>query len=337
MADFYDYGADFDSTAGNWGANDLSNLWGGEQNLLSRAPAPSYTPGMDVNYGGLGDLYGAGGGGGGGFEWMDAYPAMSANWGGGQTRSLQQPLNLPQTMPVDINQQYVLPTDPMQPSDDELRGQGSMNRGGAPAAAVNRQILPQVSREQAEVFKALSGLFAARQGRSAARDMQAAARTANPFGDQRPAYQQLLSQSYTNPRAFLQTPENQLQMKALEEQLERSDAKAGRRSQYGSRAVQLATEQAKLLDRYRQGLMTPSGAGIAPGGTQASLDAARMNLAASAQPFIGLGEIFRNQELERLGIPPAIADMMARPKTPTNTASSSDWANDWLKKYLGQG
>lgn len=142
-------------------------------------------------------------------------------------------------------------------------------------------------------LKTLAGLYSAYQGRRAAADLREAAKTADPFGSQREQYQQLLSQSYTDPNYFMSTPEARLQQDALRQQLERMDAKAGRRSQYGSRAVQLAQAQAKALADYRAALQQPAGAGIGPASSASLLsDAIKTQLNAGGQLPQALSDIF---------------------------------------------
>jgi hypothetical protein len=158
--------------------------------------------------------------------------------------------------------------------------------------------MPQVSKGQADVLKSLAGLYSAYQGRKQASQLRNAAGQMDPFAGQRPQYQELLSQSYSNPRAFAQTPESRMQMDALQKQLARLDAKSGRRSQYGARAVQMQTEQAKLLDNYRKGLIQPSGANFGPNATQGTLlsNAAQTDMNASGQLPQALSQIYSKQD-----------------------------------------
>jgi len=156
--------------------------------------------------------------------------------------------------------------------------------------------LPQVSQGQADVFKGLAGLYSAYQGRNQANQLRQAAQQQDPFGAQRGQYQQLLSQSYANPNAFTSTPEARMQQDALRQQLERLDAKSGRRSQYGARAVQLAQAQAKQLADYRSGLQQAAGTGIAPSGAGLlQSQAAQAEMTAGGAPFQALSDIFTGQ------------------------------------------
>lgn len=156
--------------------------------------------------------------------------------------------------------------------------------------------MPQVSQGQADMFKGLAGLYSAYQGRNQAAQLRAAAQQQDPFGAQRGQYQQLLSQSYANPNAFTSTPEARMQQDALRQQLERLDAKSGRRSQYGARAVQLAQAQAKQLADYRAGLQQAAGSGISPSGAGLlQSQAAQAEMTAGGAPFQALSDIFTGQ------------------------------------------
>lgn len=156
--------------------------------------------------------------------------------------------------------------------------------------------MPEVSQGQADLFKGLAGLYSAYQGRNQASQLRQAAQQQDPFGPQRAQYQQLLSQSYSNPNAFMATPEARMQQDALRQQLERLDAKSGRRSQYGSRAVQLAQAQAKQLADYRTALQQPAGSGINPSmAGQLQSQAAQTEMTAGGAPFQALSDIFTGQ------------------------------------------
>ena len=156
--------------------------------------------------------------------------------------------------------------------------------------------LPNVSQGQADVLKGLAGLYSAYQGRNQASQLRQAAAQQDPFGAQRAQYQQLLSQSYANPNAFTSTPEARMQQDALRQQLERLDAKAGRRSQYGARAVQLAQAQAKQLADYRTALQQAAGSGISPAGAATLYDkAATAELNAGGQIPATLSSIYNKQ------------------------------------------
>jgi hypothetical protein len=156
--------------------------------------------------------------------------------------------------------------------------------------------MPQISQGQADLFKGLAGLYSSYKGREQAGQLRQAAQQQDPFGPQRAQYQQLLSQSYANPTAFTATPEARMQQDALKQQLERLDAKSGRRSQYGARAVQLAQAQAKQLADYRAGLQQAAGSNIGPQGAgDLYSKAATAEFNAAGAPLQSLGTIFERQ------------------------------------------
>ena len=178
---------------------------------------------------------------------------------------------------------------------DPETGQPRIKMGGLMDKFSNFS-MPQVSQGQADLFKGLAGLYSAYQGNKQAGQLRQAAQQQDPFGAQRGQYQQLLSQSYANPNAFTSTPEARMQQDALKQQLERLDAKSGRRSQYGARAVQLAQAQAKQLADYRTGLQQAAGSGISPQGAAAlQSQAAQAQMNAGAAPFQALQDIFTGQ------------------------------------------
>jgi hypothetical protein len=92
----------------------------------------------------------------------------------------------------------------------------------------------------------------------------------DPFGSQRPQYQAQLAQTYSDPNAVLNMPDIKGQLAQMRASLDAKDAAAGRRSQYGSREVQLAQEAAKLMQGYRNQLGGFAGANINPNVGQAN-------------------------------------------------------------------
>lgn len=178
-----------------------------------------------------------------------------------------------------------------------------------------RMSMPNVSQGQADLFKGLASLYSAYQGNKQAGQLRQAAQMQDPFGSQRPQYQQLLSQSYSNPNAYMNTPEARLQQQALKQQLERADAKAGRRSQYGARAVDLQMAQAKQLADYRAGLQQAAGSQIQPGNSGALLQSAsQAQVDANAAPFQALSSIFQKQTPQYQNTQAIIDKLLGGPK-----------------------
>ena len=156
----------------------------------------------------------------------------------------------------------------------------SQGMGAAPAPAANsgtQNFLQELfSRKQggqgnslgSDLVKGLGGLLG-----SFAQQKSNTANTAlgnkvmqqmDPFGAQRAGYQQKLADTYTNPMGTLQRPEIAGQLAQMKQVMDANDAKAGRRSQYGSRMNQLAEQQAKLMDSYRAQLGQFAGSQFGP-------------------------------------------------------------------------
>ena len=93
---------------------------------------------------------------------------------------------------------------------------------------------------------------------------------ADPFGGQRSYYQGLLKDSYANPTGVYNSPEYQSLDKIFSGNIERKDAAAGRRSQYASREDLRQNNFFNYLNNYRSGLLSPSGANIAPNTSSAA-------------------------------------------------------------------
>lgn len=251
--------------------------------------------------------------------WQTPAPDTSANWwntGASPTNNTPssfdydyEPGSLgslfpPQQAQAPMAQPYQMPDNfiARQPSlfsggDSEINPEtGEAKDDGSLMSKFRNLSMPQVSQGQADLFKGLAGLYSAYQGNKMAGQLRQAAQTQDPFGAQRPFYQQQLRESYANPNAFMATPEARMQQDALRQQMERLDAKSGRRSQYGARAVQLAQAQAKQLADYRSGLQQAAGSGISPGNA-ATLQqaAAQAQMNAGAAPVQALSDIFTGQ------------------------------------------
>lgn len=155
----------------------------------------------------------------------------------------------------------------------------------------NKEFLPELTPGQVNTARVAGGFLELLQKMQQAKDLRSAARTMDPFGAQRPFYQQELQQTYTDPNAYMNRPESRLQMQALEKALARRDAKAGRRSQYGARALELQQAQAKGLADYRNALLQPAGAGIGPNSAQLLSNAALAKQQGISAPFQSLQDI----------------------------------------------
>ena len=85
--------------------------------------------------------------------------------------------------------------------------------------------------------------------------------TSDPFGSQRPFYQQQLQQAVQDPYS---QPMVRNQVDALQQAQAIKDAAAGRRSNSMTSAPALLAAQAQVAQNYMNSLQNPAGAGIAP-------------------------------------------------------------------------
>ena len=86
----------------------------------------------------------------------------------------------------------------------------------------------------------------------------------DPFGSQRAYYAQRLKDTYTNPNGYLNSPEYKAIQKKRLEAVERADAAAGRRSQYGAREEKMHEFDLENLAKERTMLAQLAGSGISP-------------------------------------------------------------------------
>jgi hypothetical protein len=95
---------------------------------------------------------------------------------------------------------------------------------------------------------------------------------ADPFGPQRPYYQDELKRAYVDPSAIYAGDEYQSLKKIFEEGIRRRDAAQGRRnSNEFPRAIELQDHFMKYLGDYRKGLNAPAGVDINPNGLFGSM------------------------------------------------------------------
>lgn len=148
-------------------------------------------------------------------------------------------------------------------------GNGSTYQGGTQEFSSGVQdYLKNIFTNPQFLTKGIGALFEGIQNKRSSNNLNRIAgnlqRAGDPFASQRGQYQRLLSDTYTNPNIALGRPEIRAQLQGLENQMNARDAAAGRRSQYGDRANQLAIASSGLLDRYRQQLAQLAGGGLSP-------------------------------------------------------------------------
>lgn len=148
-------------------------------------------------------------------------------------------------------------------------GNGSTYQGGPQEFGSGVQdYLKNIFNNPQFLTKGIGALFEGLQNKRSSNNLNRIAgnlqRAGDPFASQRGQYQRLLSDTYTNPNIALGRPEIRAQLQGLENQMNARDAAAGRRSQYGDRANQLAIASSGLLDKYRQQLAQLAGGGLSP-------------------------------------------------------------------------
>lgn len=97
----------------------------------------------------------------------------------------------------------------------------------------------------------------------------------DPFGSQRPFYQQQLQQAVQDPYS---APIVRNQVDALAQEQRIADAKAGRRSNNATSSPALLAAQAQVAQKYMNSLQTPAGANIGPQGLSSLLSAQQQGI-----------------------------------------------------------
>lgn len=113
------------------------------------------------------------------------------------------------------------------------------------------------------VGKGIAALFEGNQNKRMAKNMRniASNPAMDPFGSQRPFYQQELQRSVTNP---YDSPIVRSQVDNLQRMQDIKDAAAGRRSNNLSSAPGTLAAQAAIAQKYMESLQTPAGAKLNP-------------------------------------------------------------------------
>ena len=105
----------------------------------------------------------------------------------------------------------------------------------------------------------------------------------DPFGSQRPFYQQQLQQTVQDPYS---APIVRNQVDALAQAQRIADAKAGRRSNNATSSPALLAAQAQVAQNYINSLHTPSGADIGPQGLSSLLSAQQQGITAGINNYL---------------------------------------------------
>ena len=118
--------------------------------------------------------------------------------------------------------------------------------------------------------KGVAALFEGYQNKKKAEAMQKLAKNPalDPFGSQRPFYQQQAQQAVTNP---YDSPIVKAQIEQLQNAQNIKDAQAGRRSNMLTSSPAVMAEMAKIAQNYQQQMAVQGGANIAPSGGLADI------------------------------------------------------------------
>ena len=137
------------------------------------------------------------------------------------------------------------------------------------------------------MLKGAGSVYGMYQQQQAADAMAKAAAAQDPFAGQRAQYQQALSQSYTDPMAVYNSPQYQGLNAIFQKQIAARDAAAGRNSQYGARAIEQQNNFMDYLNKYRAGLLQPSGATISPNSAGVQAQIASQNYSSNIPRQLG--------------------------------------------------
>jgi len=155
-------------------------------------------------------------------------------------------------------------------------------------------------------LKGLAALMEGRQNKKYAGDVrsnvQQMQQGLDPFGSQRPFYQQQLQQTVQNPYS---APIVRDQVAQIAKAQAIKDAAAGRRSNSATSSPAMLAAQAQIAQQYMNSLMQPAGAGIGPqqvsGGLSALNQASQANTQGYASPIMNaLGNTQQDQIIEAI-------------------------------------
>jgi len=137
----------------------------------------------------------------------------------------------------------------------------------------------------------IGGLYGASQNRDIADQLQQQGEAMDPFRSQRPQYQNLLSQSYSDP---FSAPEFSKLAALYTQQIMRKMAGKGLRGNPMQIYAGLQDQMTGHLDKYRESLMAPSGANLGAGaGANLFGEAANRRSNSNLDLMYGLSTIFQ--------------------------------------------
>jgi hypothetical protein len=193
------------------------------------------------------------------YQQAPAYDWNQPNYNGGQWQNLVDPSQT-SGLPEQFGTQQGLPDVPSSVGGTE---------NGFNLGSISQTLQGLFSGRQGEnMTRGLAALLEGYQNKKKAAGIQNIVnqnrQTLDPFGSQRPQYQQELSRAVTDPYS---APIVANQVNQIADAQARKDAAAGRRSNSAGSAPAVLAAQAKVAQDYINSLYTPSGANIAPQGS----------------------------------------------------------------------
>lgn len=145
------------------------------------------------------------------------------------------------------------------------RGMGTQSMTQQTSQAGTQDFLSRLFSNPAVLSKGIGALFEGSQNKKMGRSMNQIAQNPalDPFGSQRPFYQQQLQQAVTNP---YDSPMVRSQVDNMQRMQDIKDAAAGRRSNSLSSAPGVLAAQAGIAQKYMDSLQRPAGAFNGPSG-----------------------------------------------------------------------
>lgn len=302
MDNFWDYGPSYDYSTvdytNNYGDGGYSNLDTTTGGSYSGGDWSGYTNNEPTNI--TGNLTGAG---------TTTYGSEYQNGLGNilfPGSNTQQAFNT--ASPADFNAalndvsgvsaQALTPVTPQVTTQYKPEGEGFLSKLFSGAGSKMAQ--PYEKDPLGSILKTAAGIYGMNQANQNRRAMQ---QIAQPMQQ----YQQRLNETYTNPQAYLSSPEAKAMQSQLAQQMLRRDAASGRRSQYGARANELNQQMLSQLGNYRKGL-----ASLYNPSVQGQLTSAIQGQSPGAAGLQALGSLYAPQQTQEQQQAQALLTLLGR-------------------------
>ena len=197
-----------------------------------------------------------------------------------------------------VSAQALTPVTPQVTTQYKPEGEGFLSKLFAPVQ--NKATSPYEKDPIGSILKTAAGIYGMNQANQNRRALQ---QVLNPMQQ----YQQRLSETYTNPQAYLNSPEAKAMQSQLAQQMLRRDAASGRRSQYGARANELNQQMLSQLGNYRKGL-----AGLYNPQVQGQLTSAIQGQSPGGALLQGLGSLYAPQMTQEQQQAQALLTLLGR-------------------------